>query len=61
MSGFDAAWAAVDHGKDGESVSSELRPLLRHVYSDFLAVPTDSPALKNSLTGLHVRFTLRLE
>jgi len=52
MTGFDAAWAAVDHEKDGESVSSELRPLLRQVYSDVLAVPNDLPALKNSLTAL---------
>jgi hypothetical protein len=52
MAGFDAAWAAVDHRKRGEPVSSELRPLLRQVYSDVLAVPPDLPALKNSLTAL---------
>jgi len=45
MAGFDAAWAAVDHAKDGEPASSELRPLLRRVYSDVLAVPTNFPAL----------------
>jgi hypothetical protein len=52
MAGFEAAWAAVDHVKDGEPVSSELRPLLRHVYSNVLAEPTDLPALKASLAGL---------
>jgi hypothetical protein len=29
MSGFDAARAAVDHAKDGEPVSAELRPTAR--------------------------------
>jgi hypothetical protein len=52
MAGFEAAWAAVDHAKDGEAVSSELRPLLRQVYSDVLAVPTDLRALKESLAAL---------
>jgi len=52
MAGFDAAWAAVDHAKDGEPASSELRPLLRRVYSDVLAVPTNFPALKESLVAL---------
>ena len=52
MVGFDAAWGAVDHAKDGEPVSSELRPLLRQVYSDVLAVPAGLPALKDSLTRL---------
>jgi hypothetical protein len=49
MAGFEAAWAAVDHAKDGEPVSPELRPLLRQVYSDVLVEPTDLPALKESL------------
>jgi len=52
MAGFEAAWAAVDHAKDGEPVSPELRPLLRQVYSDVLAVPTDLPVLKESLARL---------
>ena len=52
MAGFEAAWAAVDHAKHGEPVSPELRPLLRQVYSDVLAVPTDLPALKESLARL---------
>jgi hypothetical protein len=52
MPGFEEAWAAVDHPKDGEPVSSELRPLLQKVYSDVLTVPTNLPALKNSLAGL---------
>jgi hypothetical protein len=52
MAGFDDAWAAVDHPKDGEPVSSELQPLLRRVYSDVLAAPAHLPALKESLTTL---------
>ena len=52
MAGFDAAWVAVNHRRDGEQVSSELRPLLREVYSNVLAVPADLSALKGSLTHL---------
>ena len=52
MAGFDTAWAAVNHAKDGEPVSAELRPLLRQVYHDALAVPIDLPTLKESLAGL---------
>ena len=52
MAGFDAAWAAVDHPKDGQTVSPELRPFLQRVYSEVLAIPTDLPALKDSLTKL---------
>lgn len=52
MAGFEAAWAAIDRAKDGEPVSSELRPLLRQIYSDVLAVPTDLPARKESLARL---------
>ena len=52
MAGFEDAWAAVDHPKDGESVSPELQPLLRRVYSDVLAAPVNLPSLKESLTAL---------
>ena len=52
MAGFDQAWEAVNHPRDSEPVSPELRPLLRRAYSDILAVPTDLPALKESLTVL---------
>jgi len=52
MAGFDAAWAAVNHPKDGEAVSAELRPLLQGVYSIVLAVPADLPALKDNLAAL---------
>jgi hypothetical protein len=52
MAGFDTAWAAVNHAKNGEAVSSDLRPLLQRVYSEVLAVPTNLPALKDGLTGL---------
>jgi len=52
MTGFDTAWAAVNHAKDEEPVSSELRPLLQGVYSAVLAVPTNLHALKDSLSSL---------
>ena len=52
MAGFDDAWAAVDHPRDGEPVSPELQPLLRRVYSEVMASPADLPAMKESLTVL---------
>lgn len=52
MAGFDAAWSAIDHPKDGDPVSQELRPLLRRAYSDVLAAPANLPSLKESLTAL---------
>jgi hypothetical protein len=52
MAGFDDAWAAVNQPRDGEPVSPELQPLLRRVYSEVLAAPSDLPALKQGLTSL---------
>jgi hypothetical protein len=52
MAGFDDAWNSAAQSIDGETVSSELRPLLRQVYFDVLAQPPNSPALKASLSGL---------
>ena len=52
MAGFDVAWVAVNHPREGEQVSSELHPLLKEVYSNVLAAPADLPALKDSLTHL---------
>ena len=52
MADFGTAWAAVNHAKDGEAVSSSLRPLLQRVYSEVLALPTNLPALKDSLAAL---------
>ena len=52
LAGFDEAWAAVNHRKDDEPVSSELQPLLRHVYANVLAAPVDLAALKKRLTAL---------
>ena len=48
MPGFDDAWAAVNHRKDGERVSPELQPLLRRVYTDVLAVPLAYPRVASS-------------
>lgn len=50
--GFDDAWAAINQPKDWESVSPELQPQLRRVYSEVLAAPTDLRARKESLTAL---------
>jgi hypothetical protein len=52
MADFNTAWAAVDHVKDREAVSSDLRPLLERVYSSVLAVPTNLQTLKDSLIDL---------
>jgi hypothetical protein len=52
MAGFDDAWAAVAHPRDGEAVSPELRPLLGGVYCDILRTPADLLALKVGLTAL---------
>jgi len=52
MPGFDSAWTAVAVGREGEPVSSELRPLLEKVYVDILSIPTDLAALKKSLEEL---------
>jgi hypothetical protein len=50
--GFDHAWAAVAVGREGETVSSELRPLLERVYIEVLSSPTDLAALKKSMEEL---------
>ena len=52
MSGFDKAWAAVAHPRDGEPVSPELQALLREVYFGVLATPPDLCALKERLAAL---------
>ncbi len=52
MAGFDTAWAAIGHAKDGEAVSSELRPLLQKVYSEVLAMSVNLETLKDTLTSL---------
>jgi hypothetical protein len=52
MPGFDDAWAAIATTQDGESVSCELQPLLRRVYSAVLAVPADLAGLKKALEEL---------
>jgi hypothetical protein len=52
MAGFDEAWTAVNHRRDFEAVSSELKPLLHSVYTNLLATPVDLYALKESLAAL---------
>ena len=52
MPGFEDAWRAVANSHDGESVSPDLRPLLRSVYSSILSSPPDLVGLKRDLTEL---------
>jgi hypothetical protein len=52
MAGFDQAWLAVSGSRNGEAVSSRLRPLLQAVYRQVLAEPIDLALLKQSLVGL---------
>jgi hypothetical protein len=52
MPGFEDAWSTVAPSHDGESVSPELQPLLRSVYSAVLSAPLNLGALKQSLEVL---------
>jgi len=52
MSGFVEAWAAAAVPRDGEPVSSELRPLLQAVYAQSLSQPINVRELKHSLEDL---------
>ena len=52
MAGFDQAWLAVSGGRNGEQVSTQLRPLIKAVYRQTLAEPIDSMAIKQSLVEL---------
>ena len=52
MAGFDKAWLVVYGARNGESVSTRLRPLLEAVYRQILAEPIDSMAIKQSLVEL---------
>jgi hypothetical protein len=52
VAGFDEAWLAVADGRQGESVSPELRAFLQTFYNQSLAHPLDSAKLKKSLRGL---------
>jgi hypothetical protein len=52
MAGFDDAWNSAARPINGEAVSVELQPLLRQVYFDVLAQPSNLPALKASLSAL---------
>jgi hypothetical protein len=49
---FDEAWLAVAKNRDGETVSTELRSLLREVYSQLVLRPGDLAGLKRSLQHL---------
>ncbi len=52
IAGFEEAWRAVNHARDGEPVSPELRPRLADVYRDIAAKPFSADALKSSFDGL---------
>ena len=52
MSSFSDAWDAVKKPRDGESVSTGLRPLLEAVYEQCCTVPLDPPELRSALQDL---------
>lgn len=52
MASFEDAWAAAAKPRGGETVSPELKPLLRDTYTLVLANPKNLSALKQSLRAL---------
>lgn len=52
MAGFDQAWLAVSSARNGEAVSSRLRPLLEAVYQEVLAETIDSATVRQRLVQL---------
>jgi hypothetical protein len=60
MAGFEDAWRSATKSIDGEAVSAaDLRPLLRQVYFDVLAKPSNLHALKLSLSSLLEYLSIR--
>jgi hypothetical protein len=49
---FEQAWERVAISRDGENVSTELRPLLRKVYDELKCQPPNLHSVKNSLGNL---------
>ncbi len=54
MPSFDEAWLSVAIPRDGEIVSSNLRPFLRSIYLQVLSDSLDKSAFKKSLDDLLV-------
>ncbi len=52
MESFEQAWERVATPKDGESVSTELRPLLQQVYEKLVKQSPDLQEVKDSLEVL---------
>jgi hypothetical protein len=52
VAGSDDAWNAVSRPRDGEPVSSNLRPLLQRVYEQSLSQPLNRIKLQKSLEDL---------
>ena len=52
MAGFERAWLVVSEPRNGEAVSSDLKPLLRQVYVDFQESPVSLSPLKTDLVAL---------
>jgi len=52
MPSFEEAWSAVAKGRDLESVSTDLKPLLQNVYDSVLSTPLDRRCLKSNLEKL---------
>ena len=52
MDNFEQAWERVAISRDGENVSTELRPLLQKVYDEFTNRPPNLQTVKVSLENL---------
>jgi hypothetical protein len=52
MDTFEAMWERVAISRNGESVSPELRPLVKHAYDQIVTQAPDLMAIKKSLEDL---------
>ena len=52
MESFEQAWERVADPKNGEPVSTDLRPLLSHVYKMIVKRPSEFQEIKDSLVNL---------
>lgn len=52
MNGFELVWNTIAKAREGESVSSDLKPLLHHVHDEVSAAKVCLPVLKARLVEL---------
>jgi len=52
MQSFEQVWERVTETKNSETISTELPPLLQHVYEKIIKQPPDLQEIKNSLENL---------